>query len=115
MAVNQITLGQITSELLSINAQLNALMTRCGLLFSDVVTGIGLAGLEAAPYSLSAGDAQNVMNAITDMQHFFLVYQGLWFVASGSTLNSGVPTANDGTHFGYPFQINITKTGGLGY
>lgn len=86
-----------------------------GILYSDVVVGIGLAGLEAAPYSLSAGDAQAVMNAITDMQHFFLVYSGLYYVAAGATSGSGVPTANDVSHFGYNFGANITTTGGLGY
>lgn len=115
MAVNQISLAQITNQLLQFNAQFNQLMNLVGLFYTDVVTGIGLAGLQAAPYSLSTADAQSVMNAVTDMFHFFQVYQGLMYVASGATLNSGVPTANDASHFGYPFDINIAKVGGIGF
>lgn len=115
MPINQITLGQITSELQSLGSQFNALMNRVGLLKVDVVDGIGLANLQATPYNLALADAQAVMNSITDMWHFFQVYQGLWYVNPGGSLNAGVPAANDATHFGYPFNLNVSKTAGLGY
>ncbi len=115
MAVNQISLSQINNELQSIYAQINSIQARVNQFYADVVTGIGLTALQAAPYSYSSADAQAVMNSVTDMYHLFQVCQGLWYVASGGTLNGGAPTANDPTHFGYPFYINIAKTGGLGY
>lgn len=115
MAVNQISPAFINNELQANFTQLEQEQNRINQLYQDVVVGIGLAGLQAAPYSYSAADAQLVMNAITDMRNLFQVFQGLMYVASGATAGSGVPTANDGTHFGYPFVNNISKTGGPGY
>ena len=115
MAVNQVSLNFINGELSSLYSQLNSLLTRVNLFKANVGDAIGLSGLQAAPYSFSAADAQAIMNSITDMWHLFQVYQGLWFVASGATAGSGVPTANDATHFGYNFGSNVAKTGGPGY
>lgn len=115
MAVNQISLNFINGELAAIYSQLNSLMTRVNLFKANVGDAIGLAGLQGTPYNFSPTDAQAIMNSLTDMWHFFQVYQGLWFVTSGATAGAGVPTANDATHFGYNFSSNITKTGGPGY
>ncbi len=114
MAINQVTLTQVQNEILAMGAQLNSFFNRVQL-YAVFIQGLGVAGLEAAPYSMSSADATLVFNAAQDLDNFRKVYAGLEFVASGATLNSGTPTPNDGTHFGYPFSLNVGKCAGLGY
>lgn len=117
MAVNQVTQAQVESDLRNALASLNQSVQNWTLLY-NLITAIGTAGLQAAPYSYSSGDATNIFNAATDLYRLGQVAQGLYYVASGATLNSGAPTANDASHFGYPFvgpAANINKVGGQGF
>jgi hypothetical protein len=111
--INQITLAQLTSEILSIGVQLGNILNVQVFNFAADVVAIGTAGLQAAPYSLASADATLLFNACQDLDHFRQVYAGLMYVAAGATVNSGVPTANDGTHFGYNFGINVNQCDGL--
>jgi len=114
--LNQITLAQLLSEIQSFGVQLNLLLNHQVLLFAnDVVNVIGINGLQAAPYSLSSGDASTLFAACQDLDRFRKVYGGLGYVTAGATVNSGVYHDNDGSNFGYPFNINVNKCDGLGY
>lgn len=83
--------------------------------FKATLDAIGLGGLEAAPYSMSATDAQNLINAYNDLATLASVYNGLTYIAFGATVNSGVPTANSASHFGYNFSLTIGKASGIGF
>lgn len=115
MPINQITLAQLTNEALAIYDTLNQLLTYRVLTWAADVNAIGLSALQAAPYNLSLSDAQALINAANDLDNFRKVWTGAMYVAAGATLNTGVPTNNDGTHFGYPFNLNPSKVAGLGY
>lgn len=116
MAINQITLAQLQSEIQSFGVQLSLLLGHQIPTFAnDIINVIGINGLQAAPYSLSSADATLLFNAAQDLANFCKVYSGLMYVVAGGTVNSGIPTNNDGTHFGYPFNINVNKCDGLGY
>jgi hypothetical protein len=114
MAINQPTLAQVQQEILSLGTQMNALFTRIQM-YNTFIAALGTAGLQAAPYSLSSGDATTLFSAAADLDNFRKVYSGLMYVTSGATVNTGTPTNNDGTHFGYPFGINVGKIDGFGY
>lgn len=115
ITINAITPAQINSEILSIGVQLNQLLNVQVFNFCTKIVAIGVAGLEAAPYSYAAADATALFNACQDLLNFRLVYAGSMYIAAGATVNSGVPTNNDGTHFGYPFNINVNQIDGLGF
>jgi hypothetical protein len=115
MAVNQVTAAQLQSEVQAIFSQLENLLSFRIAHYAAIVLNLGTSGLQAAPYSMSAGDATDLFNAANDLDKFRKVWTGLMYVASGATLNTGVPTANDATHFGYPFNSNPGKCAGLGY
>lgn len=114
MPINQITKAQIESEILSIGTALKQTLNVQALNWANAVVAIGVTALQAAPYSYSSGDANLLFNAAQDLLNCRLVYQGLKYVVAGATQNSGVPTANDGTHFGYPFNINVDQCDGFG-
>jgi hypothetical protein len=84
-------------------------------LYKATLDAIGLAGLQAAPYNMSAGDAQALINAYNDLNTLSKVYYGNDYIVAGATVNSGVPTANDASHFGYNFDISIGKAAGIGF
>lgn len=115
MAINQITLAQLTNEIASFGVQLNLLLNHQIATFAADVLAIGATALQAAPYSLSSADANTLVAAAQDLDNLRKVYAGLMYVASGGSVNAGTPTNNDGTHFGYPFNINVNKCSGLGY
>lgn len=85
------------------------------VVFKATLDKIGLAGLEAAPYNFSAGDAQALINAYNDLNTLANVYYGLEYIVSGATVNTGVPTANSAGHFGYNFSITIGLAAGIGF
>jgi hypothetical protein len=115
LAINQITLAQLTNEAQSIYNQLNSLLIYRGNIWANDIIAIGVAGLQTVPYSLTAGDATALFNAAQDILNFEKVWLGTVYVTPGATVNTGVPTANDSTHFGYPFSLNPSKVAGLGY
>ena len=114
MAINQVTLAQLQSEIQALGTQLNSMFYRVQL-YAALVIGIGITALQAAPYSMSSADATALFNAAQDLDHFRQVYTGAYYVASGATLNTGVPTANGAGAFGYPFNSGVSKLDGLGY
>lgn len=114
MAVNQVTTTQLTGEALSIDVQMNSLMNRINL-WTAFVIAVGTGGLQAAPYNMTSGDATDLFNAAQDWSNYRKVFLGLMYVTFGATLNTGTPTNNDVTHFGYPFNANPGKVAGLGY
>ncbi len=114
MSVNQVAPVQLTSEILAVVAARNAHNDRVTKL-ANFIIALGTTALQAAPYSFSAGDATAIFNFAQDQLHDVAVYNGTWFVASGATLNSGVPTANGASAFGYPFATSAGVVGGLGY
>lgn len=114
MSVNQTTTKQLTEEAQTHNNELNARFYRIQLWASQIIA-LGVAGLTAAPYSMTSPDATALFNSAQDMDNLRKVWQGLMYVTSGATLNSGVPNNNDATHFGYPFYLNPSKTANLGY
>ncbi len=71
------------------------------------------ASLTALGYS--SADIALLRSAYRDLNKFRQVYAGTMFVAAGATLNTGVPTANDGTHFGYQFSLFANQVDGVGY
>lgn len=115
MAINQITLSQLTNEIQSIYSMLNTQLVGRITTFANDVIAIGTTNLQAAPYNLSSADATALFNAAQDLLNFAKVWQGTEYVTAGATANTGVPTANDSTHFGYPFYLNPSKVAGLGY
>jgi hypothetical protein len=114
MAVNQITSSDINAYLSSTYQQFNSLFLLFQPQRANAIIQIGVTALQAAPYSYSSADATNIFNACQDLNNLSLVVQGLAYVTSGATLNSGVPTANSAGKFGYPFLINVAKVGGFG-
>ena len=56
-----------------------------------------------------------LINAYNDLNTLGKVYYGNDYVASGATVNSGTPTANDATHFGFNFSITVGKAAGIGF
>jgi hypothetical protein len=115
-------IGASTLNIANINAiigqwavQLADMSIQVPIMYTQLFN-IGLAGLQAAPYNLSSTDAQNLLNLIADMQTLVTgVYNGSYYITSGTTVNSGVPTANSAGHFGYNFSINISKGAGIGF
>jgi hypothetical protein len=115
------SIGALTLNTANINAIAGAWSTSLKQIFSQAITykasldNIGLAGLQLAPYNMTATDAQALINMYNDLNTLGKVYYGTNYVAPGATVNSGVPTANDGTHFGYNFDISIGKAAGIGF
>lgn len=109
-----ITKAMLDSEIASMGVQFNSLFDRVRR-FNAAVTAIGSTALQAAPYAYSSAEATTLLAAAGDLDKLRQVYTGAMYVAAGATVNTGVPTANDGTHFGYPFSINVDKTDGFGY
>lgn len=79
------------------------------------VTGIPKSQSDPTLVQYSAGDLTATRNTYRDLNKLGLVYQGLYYVAAGATQNTGVPTANDGTHWGYPFNLAGSQIAGLGF
>lgn len=112
--VNQVTLAQLLSEAMAIYVTQNQLLNRISS-WATLVTNLGIAGLQAAPYSMTSGDATDLFNAANDWLKFRKTALGLGYVTFGATAGTGTPTDNDGTHFGYNFFVNPSKVAGLGY
>lgn len=117
MAVGQglPTLSQINGNLANIILNLNALETQIQQYFATM-EAIPDGTLQAAPYGMSSADTALLRSAYRDL--YKLLHQvrtGLMFVASGATAGSGVPTANDATHFGYDFTQFTRQCQGMGY
>jgi hypothetical protein len=95
--------------------QLKTMFAQAPILQGEL-NALGLAGLEAAPWSLSATDAQNLLNCVNDIVNLASVYAGNSYVAFGATVNTGVVTANSASHFGYNFDLTIgSKAAGIGF
>lgn len=102
----------IDGQIASFGTQFNAIFNQVQL-FAAALDATVDATLTALGYS--AGDISQLRSAYRDLNKLRQVYSGAMYVASGATLNSGVPTANDATHFGYPFSLFVSQVDGIGY
>lgn len=102
----------IDSQLSSFGKQLNALFFQVQT-FTAALDATADGTLTTLGYS--SGDIAVLRSAYRDLNKFRQVYSGAYYVASGGSLNAGVPTANDATHFGYPFSIFVNQVNGIGY
>ena len=114
MSVNPVNLSMLSDKIRSIGIALNTLFADNIVPYTNFVIALGSSGLQAAPYNMSSGDATLLFNSCQDLANLYKVYQGLMYVASGATVNTGVPTANGAGAFGYPFNINVNQCLGLG-
>jgi hypothetical protein len=101
---------------LTLNQTFNKIQTAYPLLVSLGSSGLqGLPSIASTANPYNSTDAGILLAGAGDMNNLNKLYQGLAFLASGSTANSGTITAVDGTHFGYNFQaLNINKLFGVG-
>jgi hypothetical protein len=115
----------IDYQIAAFGVQLNNLFTQIKQ-FTLTLDAIGdstftTAGIPKTPTdptvlaTYTSGELTQLRTAYRDLNKLALVYTGAWYVASGATVNSGVPTANDATHFGYPFSMAVGALDGLGY
>lgn len=114
MSINPVTLAMLSDKIRSIGIALNTLFVDNVVPYTNFVINVGVNGLQVAPYNLSSADANLLFNSCQDLANLYKVYQGLMYVASGATVNTGVPTANGAGAFGYPFNINVNQCLGLG-
>jgi hypothetical protein len=83
----------------------------------DAIADADLISL-AAPTGKTAyvqADVNALRAAYRDLNKVGLVAAGSMYVTAGATLNTGVPAADDGTHFGYPFLLNSLTACAVGY
>lgn len=113
MSVGQvIDKATIDSQIGSFGRQLNSLFFQIQT-FAASLDALADAALTVLGYS--AGDIALLRSAYRDLNKFRQVYSGAYYVTAGGSLNTGVPTANDATHFGYPFSIFVNQVNGIGY
>lgn len=105
-----LTKANIDTEIANFQIQQNNLDDKATDMW-NVLEGTADATLTSLGYS--AGDITLLRSIYRDYYHFMQVRKGLWYVAPGATAGSGVPTANDGTHFGYNFTVFASQAGGL--
>jgi hypothetical protein len=106
--------ADIDAQIASFGVQFNYLLNQVKL-FTAALDAITDAALQAAPYSYTSGELATLRSAYRDLDKFRQVYSGVMYVASGTTQGTGVPTANDATHFGYNFGLFPGQVSGFGF
>ena len=110
------TVAQFGITLNYLANQVKQFTTTMDAVADNTLTTAGIAKSQTDPtlVTYTSGELTQLRNAYRDLNKWFLVYTGNWYVASGATVNTGVPTANDATHWGYPFSLAVGAIDGLG-
>ena len=98
-----LTTSDINNAIGSVTRNLNVQFDQIGQLYT-YFQAVGAAGLEAAPFNFSTGDAAVIMSAIADLQHLNQIYTG--------ALSQN---AIQGNNNAYDFRTFVKQLFGIGF